>query len=181
MGGPYGSLPFSPTTIYLIGEEYEQKRKAFLKYNNNDVVRTTEMLDASIEFDLLGLYGMWIDDSERHAGESNDQKGEAFFKRLRDETYLEYVDVSDLWNDLGVSEERMEDATWEIISNAEWLLRQEAKMRADSSYNSFPSSSPALSDRSATPHLDATNAEEIKDQQIPPNWMSQHQWPKKRA
>lgn len=96
---------------HLIGEEYEQKRKAFLKYNNNDVVRTTEMLDTSIEFDLLGVYGMWIDDSERHAGESNDQKGEAFFKRLRDETYLDVVDVSEVWSDLGASEERMEDAT----------------------------------------------------------------------
>ena len=54
---------------HLIGEEYEQKRKAYLKHNNNDVVKTTEMLDAGIEYDLFELYGKWIDDSERHAGE----------------------------------------------------------------------------------------------------------------
>lgn len=32
----------------LIGEGYEQKRKAYLKYTNGDVVRTIEMMDEGV-------------------------------------------------------------------------------------------------------------------------------------
>ena len=44
---------------YLIGEEYEQKREAVLKYCDGNVVRTTEILDTQEEYELLNTYRVW--------------------------------------------------------------------------------------------------------------------------
>ena len=41
---------------HLIGEEYEHKRKAILKYYRNDVAMTTDWLDTDTEYNLLLMY-----------------------------------------------------------------------------------------------------------------------------
>lgn len=79
----------------LIGEEYEQRRKSYLKYTNDDVVRTTEMMGASIEFDLLQLYLDWADHNVEDALGCHDDKGEAFLQALTRDIFTGPNDVSD--------------------------------------------------------------------------------------
>lgn len=47
----------------LIGEEYEQKRKAYLKYTGDDVVKTTAIMDIAVEFNLLNIYCELIEEN----------------------------------------------------------------------------------------------------------------------
>lgn len=138
----------------LIREEYDQKRKAYLKYTNNNVVKTTEMLDTSIELDLLYMYVDWIHDN-------NDYESDAFFQALRKELWTDECAVRDEWSKFKLDEIRMKDGTWEIRSNANSRHRNIAKMRVPKMTRTpVFSSSSALSTRSATPDLDIINEED---------------------
>lgn len=47
-----------PIMVYdhLIGEEFEQERKAVLKYYRNDVVKATAFMDLDTEYEFLEMY-----------------------------------------------------------------------------------------------------------------------------
>lgn len=43
-----------------VGEEYEKKREALLKYCKDDAVGTTRSLDVKVEWALLYLHKSWV-------------------------------------------------------------------------------------------------------------------------
>ena len=45
---------------HLIDDTYHEKRKEALRYTKGDVVKTTEILDTSAEFDLLTMFDEWL-------------------------------------------------------------------------------------------------------------------------
>lgn len=51
-----------PTFDYSrwVGDEYDKTRAAVMKYTNNDVVKTTHILDVDAEHDLLEEYKDWV-------------------------------------------------------------------------------------------------------------------------
>lgn len=116
----------SPIFSYdeLIGKEYEQKRKAYLKYTNGDVAKATEMLDTSIEYLLLIMHHEWIEENwDRTIFETQDRGGEGFFRALYRAVGMEGNEIRAEWMAFRVIEERKEDGTWEIMSHAEFDFR----------------------------------------------------------
>lgn len=99
----------------LIGEEFEKKREAVLKYTKDDRASTTEILDIGVEYDLLETYRDWAWDNVNHAGGSVDYERASFFAGL-------YREVRPGWNlvgeeclELDIEQKRMEDGTSKIM------------------------------------------------------------------
>ena len=93
---PRGSLPESrnqngrpvwepPVFCYdhLTGEEYEKKCESLMKYTNNDAARTTKIMDAKTEADILSMYKGWL-----MANIVEDQDGDDFEVLHRTGFYL---------------------------------------------------------------------------------------------
>lgn len=98
----------------LIGEEYDKKRDAVLKYTAHDVVRTTKIIDAVTESDLLRKYWDWMEDMEISARDDKDAEQEAWFKRLGDELELDMHTLDEEVNENGVELWRNEEGKWEV-------------------------------------------------------------------
>lgn len=74
----------------LIGEEYEKKREAVLKFTGFEAGRTTEILDANIEYDLLSMYNDWIDVNQFGVAVFMDRlEISSFFSRLKREVRID--------------------------------------------------------------------------------------------
>lgn len=100
----------------LIDEEYEQKRKAYLKYTGGDSAKTTQFLDTSIELDLLHMYGDWVYFHCSSNDEGCDPPPAAFYRALSNEIYIDHADVAKEWSP-SVAEKRNEDGSYEIIED----------------------------------------------------------------
>ena len=77
-----------------IGEEYENKRTAMLKYLNDDVARTTEAMDIATEDDLLTIYWSW---AYNIVGDAADHESKAFFRALWKEVDIDSNTVFFEW------------------------------------------------------------------------------------
>lgn len=66
----------------FIGEVFEEKREAVVKFTNDDVVKTTEIMDKMLDRMLMGTYRVWLDDT-CHAME--DPECKSFFGSLYEE------------------------------------------------------------------------------------------------
>lgn len=98
----------------------EKKHEAYLKYTQNDVVRTTEIMDVSTEYRILVDYNHWACDAFDHAVLEGQEEVKAFLNALLREVIIDFLDVSEEWRGTGVwSESRREDGTWEISSYAD--------------------------------------------------------------
>lgn len=81
---------------HLMGEEYEQKRKAVLEYTCGDVVKTTEVLDLLEENEILSIYSTYCQQSfstSGHLKDWGDAETDRFFVGL---DYTLEEDVLDL-------------------------------------------------------------------------------------
>lgn len=96
-----------------IGEKYEKKREAMLKWTNGDVARTTDIMDVDTEFDLLWEYKGWAED---HAHSAVDSESRKFFEGLGLEVGRDCHVVWREWRGLGggVYFKRNEDGTYTV-------------------------------------------------------------------
>lgn len=111
-----------PTFNYsmLIGDEYEKQREAVLKYTDNNVVRTTEILDARADADLMTTYLRWVVDNR---DEAINPECERFFANLRQELFVTWFEDQNVAEDLDVFLWRNEDETWTAINHRQWEKR----------------------------------------------------------
>lgn len=99
----------------LIEEEYEQKRKAVLKYYRNDVVRATAFIDTDTETHLLEMYSrsVWEEMERPKAGVDIDIR--EFFYHLWDEIMR---DMSEIMQGKGWEElmlEKRDNGTYKLL------------------------------------------------------------------
>lgn len=75
----------SPASDYYnhIGEQYENKREAVMKYTNNDEAKTIAILDSITEESLSWIYRMWAEENE----------GSYFFVNLKREIKLDKREI----------------------------------------------------------------------------------------
>lgn len=85
----------------LIGEEYEQKRKAMLNYFRDDVVKMMAYMDVITE---LYFRDMYLDAVEKDEWTNNGEKRH-FLRMLYDEIF---------WDKVEVSEEKSRDAEMKL-------------------------------------------------------------------
>ena len=100
--------------VSLVGEEYEKKREACLKYTCGDVARTTTILDLSVEWDLLDMYHDWIASNVQEARIEDDDIRAEFFEGLDEEVLRDWGEVREEYWELGIEEVRRADGTWVI-------------------------------------------------------------------
>lgn len=76
-----------PTLDYqnLIGEKYEKKREAILKYFRKDVVKTTAFMDFDTEGEVLQMYVESLLENFDYVMAEGDNESRKFFQALRDE------------------------------------------------------------------------------------------------
>ena len=79
-----------------IGEEYEQKRKALMKYVGDDVAKTTRFMDLDTETGLLIEYRNWTENSFKSASDAENMR---FFRGLWKEMRSDENDVLIQWCD----------------------------------------------------------------------------------
>ena len=111
---------------HLIGDEYEQKRKAVLKYTNGDVVKTTEILDINDEIEILGMYLTHVSEDQLLAKKEGDMEKMRFFDALQDDVWHDRREAFRRWKVGGAFHRRNDDGTYEIegIRSLETLRRQ---------------------------------------------------------
>ena len=100
----------------LIGEEYEKKREAVMKYTSYDVVWTTELMDIYTEDQLLWKYFRWVDEEDRKAEASS--KTQHFLLSLKEEVLYDEEVVEDEWKGKGgISFIRsLDDGQWMAVA-----------------------------------------------------------------
>lgn len=97
-----------------IGEAYEKKREAMLKFLKGDKARTTDLMDIEMEKDLLEDYLEWSGEEWQDARGS---RAKIFFHGLYDEVEADFFEVSSQWADLGAySFHEKDDGTYEVVS-----------------------------------------------------------------
>lgn len=96
----------------LIGEEYEKRRDAILKYTGGDVARTTKIMDAHAESVLLLKYLSWALTERRDAREIGDVETAGFMDGLCEELYIDEEKVDAEYKALGVDHWRDEEGKW---------------------------------------------------------------------
>ena len=88
----------------MTAEEYEKKRKAVLKCTNNDVVRTTEILDKDAEQNLMMQYLQWSTENRLEC--YGRPKDDGFWKGLQIEVYEDWREDEEAYANLGVRLEK---------------------------------------------------------------------------
>ena len=98
----------------LIGEDYEQKRKALLEHNKGNRGITTKILDIHAEYALLMDYGGWIFENKWEARIVDDSKREGFFGALDAEVVQDYSELYREYVHLGVHTRKKDDGSYEV-------------------------------------------------------------------
>lgn len=101
--------------LLLIGEEYEKKREAVLKFTGYNAARTTGILDTGIELDLLIMYRNWI--REHATRPAPKEEVPCFSHELDKEASEDNWDVRDEYFEVGVPISKVGDGEWKI---AQW-------------------------------------------------------------
>mgnify|MGYP003308253267 CR=1 FL=1 len=85
----------SPILDYhdLIGEEYEKKREAVLKYFRGDVAKATAFMDDITEYNLILMHSCSVDQDMYRAQAEEDGEMAAFFQHLRQELFVDRADL----------------------------------------------------------------------------------------
>ena len=103
----------------LIEKEYEQKRKAMLRYYRNDVAMATAWLDLHDEDSLLYMYADSVLDELSRASSDRDEVRVQFFAQLNREIAWSEYEVDDIVkyndNDMNLQLERRLDGTYGVI------------------------------------------------------------------
>lgn len=86
--------------LELIGEEYEKKREAVMKYTSDDVVWTTKLMDIYTEDQLLWKYFRWVDEEVRKAVEAGVET-QHFLVSLKEDVLYDGEVVEDEWKGKG--------------------------------------------------------------------------------
>lgn len=73
----------------LIGEAYEKKREAMLKFMADDRAKATAILDVDMDIDLLAIYGQWILENMDAARDSKSSGRASFFLGLYERVELD--------------------------------------------------------------------------------------------
>lgn len=109
-------LDYAPT----IGEEYEKKKEAVMKFTGNDVARTTEIMDATVEEHLLWEYWEWCSDQD---DETTGSDAKQFFADLWEEVNKEQRLAFNQRAENRIYVDQKEDGTWYAY---DYKLRAEA-------------------------------------------------------
>lgn len=121
----YGSLHIFDVSD-LIGEEYLQKRKAFLAFTGGNAVRATELMDISDELQLILDYREWAFDNEN--GNPDYELSRVFHEMYRD-IIQEHASV---WNESEqlnhIWAHREEDGTYRIDDESTLRTRWDTEL-----------------------------------------------------
>lgn len=98
----------------LIDKEYEKLREEVLKYSGDDVVRTTEILDARTELEALWMYRDWIIHNIVDPWDCGDEKRYTFFGDLWREAIAGALDAKEELQYLGVEILRDNKDKWVV-------------------------------------------------------------------
>lgn len=100
---------------HLIGNEYIKKREALLKYTQNNVSRTTEIMDIMDEMQIMWMYRNWSYMNVVEAEQMDKEDRRKFFLTLYEAVNRDSEELEVEYFELGVLMRKDEEGNYVVV------------------------------------------------------------------